>query len=231
MSHPNPLVSFVLLSYKQEQFIRKAVEGAFSQTYSPLEIIISDDASPDRTFAIIEEMAEEYQGPHTIILNRNEQNLGLGAHVAKIFGMSSGEWVIGAAGDDISLANRTSVILGVILNNPNAGGVWSSFDMIDQHGEPINVKKHLLHDTVVDHRKILEVTNGYPRRNPIHAYGCAAAWHRDVFSANEYIPESCQVEDLFSQCEHLRWVATFIILNSRLSNIELMETTYLEIWR
>jgi glycosyltransferase involved in cell wall biosynthesis len=42
------------------------VEGAFSQTYSPLEIILSDDCSSDRTFEIMEEMAREYQGPHLV---------------------------------------------------------------------------------------------------------------------------------------------------------------------
>ena len=64
MTNPsNPLISFVLLAYKQEKYIREAVEGAFAQTYSPLEIILSDDASPDGTFEIIQEMAAAYQGP------------------------------------------------------------------------------------------------------------------------------------------------------------------------
>lgn len=47
-----PLVTFALFAYNQEQYIREAVEGAFSQTYKPLEIILSDDCSRDRTFEI-----------------------------------------------------------------------------------------------------------------------------------------------------------------------------------
>ena len=43
-----PLVTFALFAYNQEQYIREAVEGAFSQTYEPLEIILSDDCSSDR---------------------------------------------------------------------------------------------------------------------------------------------------------------------------------------
>jgi len=38
-----PLLTFALFGYNQEQYIREAVEGAFAQTYSPLEIILSDD--------------------------------------------------------------------------------------------------------------------------------------------------------------------------------------------
>lgn len=101
-----PLVSFCIFAYHQEQYIREAMEGAFAQTYSPLEIILSDDCSPDRTFEIMSEMAAEYKGPHTLILNRNETNLGISAHVNKIFAMARGEWFVLAAGDDISQPQR-----------------------------------------------------------------------------------------------------------------------------
>ena len=57
-----PLVTFALFAYNQEQFIREAVEGAFAQTYEPLEIILSDDCSTDRTFEIMQEMASACEG-------------------------------------------------------------------------------------------------------------------------------------------------------------------------
>ena len=36
-------VAFALFAYNQEQYVREAIEGAFSQTYQPLEIILSDE--------------------------------------------------------------------------------------------------------------------------------------------------------------------------------------------
>lgn len=138
MSSPKPLVSFALLSYKQESFIRKAIEGVFSQTYSPLEIIISDDASPDGTFEIIQEMAAAYRGPHKLILNRNEQNLGIGPHVKKVFGMASGEWLVGAAGDDISLPHRACHLVDAAIHaGPNCMGVASNWVDIDMEGNTL----------------------------------------------------------------------------------------------
>ena len=74
-----PLISFCLFAYNQERFIRKAVEGALSQNYSPLEIVLSDDCSTDSTFEIIKEMAACYHGSHSIILNRNPRIWALGA--------------------------------------------------------------------------------------------------------------------------------------------------------
>lgn len=50
-------LSLVVMAYKQEGFIRDAVEAALAQDYPDLEIVLSDDCSPDNTFAIMEEMA------------------------------------------------------------------------------------------------------------------------------------------------------------------------------
>lgn len=59
-----PLVTFALFAYNQEDYVREAVQDAFAQTYEPLEIILSDDCSSDRTYQIMHEMAVAYRGPH-----------------------------------------------------------------------------------------------------------------------------------------------------------------------
>lgn len=106
-----PFVTFVVLSYNQEKFIRESVRGAFSQTYRPMEIVISDDFSTDRTYSIIEEEIAAYTGDHVIKVNRNNENLGLIDHVNKIFQIAKGEIIVSSAGDDISFPDRTSVIV------------------------------------------------------------------------------------------------------------------------
>ena len=62
-----PLVTFALFAYNQEKYIREAIEGAFSQTYEPLEIILSDDCSRDDTHRIMCEMAAGYRGHHRVL--------------------------------------------------------------------------------------------------------------------------------------------------------------------
>lgn len=109
-----PLVTFALFAYNQEQYIREAVEAALAQTYEPLEIIFSDDCSSDRTFDIIEELVKEYVGPHKVLLNKNQVNLGssgLGRHVNHVLAMAKGQLVVFAAGDDISLPCRTKELV------------------------------------------------------------------------------------------------------------------------
>jgi cellulose synthase/poly-beta-1,6-N-acetylglucosamine synthase-like glycosyltransferase len=72
-----PLVSILLIAYNQEKQIADAVRSALAQTYTPLEIIISDDASSDATFTTIEAAIAGYRGPHKVIARRNAANQGI----------------------------------------------------------------------------------------------------------------------------------------------------------
>lgn len=106
-----PLVTFSVTTYNQEKYIESAVKSALAQTYSPLEILISDDCSSDNTWEIILRTVKEYRGPHTIRLNRNETNLGVTRHCDKIRQMASGDFRTGCAGDDIALPNKVEAMV------------------------------------------------------------------------------------------------------------------------
>ncbi|MHB1951024.1 MAG: glycosyltransferase family 2 protein [Acidiferrobacteraceae bacterium] len=114
-NHPSdedrPLVSILLVAYNQEQFIADAVQGALNQTYEPLEIIISDDASSDGTFLAIENALLHYSGPHRVVIRRNTVNLGISAHLSLLAELAHGELLFVAAGDDISLPTRCDLVV------------------------------------------------------------------------------------------------------------------------
>jgi glycosyltransferase involved in cell wall biosynthesis len=171
----SPLVTFLVLGYKQEQFIREAVAGALAQTYSPLEIILSDDCSSDRTFEIMREMAAAYRGPHKIILNRNPKNLGLGSHINRLMELAGGEIIVIGAGDDISLPERAERIQREFAaSGGKAMAVFSDMTEIDGNG---NFLKHA--DT--------RPRQGFDHpvqccRNMLEGItGASNAWHRKVF--------------------------------------------------
>ena len=107
-------VTFALFAYNQEKYIRQAIEGAFSQTYEPLEIILSDDYSSDKTFEIIDEMAAKYVGPHRVIARQSQSNRGLVKHIRDVVEISTGHIVVVAAGDDISFSQRTTALVSLI---------------------------------------------------------------------------------------------------------------------
>lgn len=55
-----PLVSICISCYNHEKYVRQALESAINQTYSNLEIIITDDGSTDRSREIIGEVMNEH---------------------------------------------------------------------------------------------------------------------------------------------------------------------------
>lgn len=138
MTEGAPLVTLVVLSYNQAQFIADAVRGAFAQTYTPLEIILSDDASSDETYELVQELAADYVGPHRLILNRNRINLGIGAHVNKVMELAEGQIIVASAGDDISDSNRVDAIVSAFCTSTDrALSVWSGARYIDDCGKLI----------------------------------------------------------------------------------------------
>ncbi len=60
---PHPLVSICIPTRNGEEFIVKALESAFSQTYRPIEIIVSDDASTDGTLELVQLMSDHCPVP------------------------------------------------------------------------------------------------------------------------------------------------------------------------
>lgn len=116
-----PLVTFAMFAYNQENYIREAVEAALSQNYEPLEIILSDDCSSDRTFEIMQEMAAAYEGPHEVRVRQSEVNFGIARHFDTVMRVASGNWVLVAAGDDISHPARTAACVNVALSHGELG--------------------------------------------------------------------------------------------------------------
>ena len=61
MNGTKPIVSICCITYNHENYIRDAIEGFLMQkTTFPIEIIIHDDASTDKTAEIVKSYAEKH---------------------------------------------------------------------------------------------------------------------------------------------------------------------------
>jgi len=183
-----PLVTFALFAYNQEKYIREAVEGAFAQTYEPLEIILSDDCSTDRTFEIMREMAAGYRGPHRIVLNKNSTNQGLCRHVNTVFRLAKADVIVMAAGDDISLSGRVAHTVEIFHRHPDVLSVSMEYRSIDERGLLGPRGKSHFHDGKFNLRDLLERV-----RMPIH--GSTRAYRKHLFEIFGPLHDSCKIED------------------------------------
>lgn len=142
VTRDNPLVSFCVMSCNQRDYIEAAFRSALDQDYSPLEVIVSDEASEDGAWEIIQRIAAEYKGPHKIILNRNEHRLGTIGNWQKLCELSSGEILVKADGDDISYPYRVSEIVSDWKSSGRRAILFaSSYDIITKDGTVAGVKR------------------------------------------------------------------------------------------
>ena len=66
-----PLLSFIVLSYNYENYIRVALQSILQQTVQDFEVVVVDDASSDRSCEVV----RSFNDPR-IRLIVNERNLG-----------------------------------------------------------------------------------------------------------------------------------------------------------
>lgn len=97
-----PLVSICCITYNHELYIKKAIEGFLMQkTTFPIEIIIHDDASTDKTAEIIKGYADQNPNVIVSILQiENQYSKGLGFIHKFVYSRARGKYFAVCEGDD-----------------------------------------------------------------------------------------------------------------------------------
>lgn len=182
-----PLVTFALFAYNQEESIREAVEGALEQTYEPLEIILSDDCSTDNTFEIMQEMAASYQGSHKVVVRQSPTNRRLMGHINDVVALSRASIIVVAAGDDISLPERTAQHVAIYTKWPDTFAVCSEFFTMSDTAVSFSEQREtgVREFTLLRH---ISNVGGWGR-------GATYSYRRSCFHWPMPIPEEIEIED------------------------------------
>lgn len=131
-------VSYCVFTYNQETYVEESVKSVINQTYSSLEIIISDDCSTDNTYSIIQRMVKDYKGKHNIIVNQNKKNLGIGAHFSNVIhDIASGDLIILLGGDDVAEKNHAEFAVSKMKEFKDVDLMDFSAKVIDTNGDLI----------------------------------------------------------------------------------------------
>lgn len=190
--HPmpdRPLVSMLLIAYRQADTVGEAVAAALAQTYSPLEIIVSDDASGDGTWDAIEAALAGYAGPHRIVRNRNPHNLGIGAHLSHLASLAQGELLFVAAGDDRSLPERCArTVEAWLAHGRRPDLIAAALVDIDAQGERHGVLQPSDLSTYGNAADWIA--------RPPYVIGAGQAWARRLFERFGPLPGGTVAEDL-----------------------------------
>ena len=92
-----PKVSVVVTVYNVENYIRRCIESIQNQTIQDIEIVVVDDATPDNSMDIVEEMANS---DNRIKIVRHEKNMGLMWARKTGYTAAQGEYITFCDSDD-----------------------------------------------------------------------------------------------------------------------------------
>jgi len=134
MGNSKPRVTVGLPVFDAEKYLTQALDSILAQTYSDFDLIISDNASTDRTHEICQAYAAKDK---RILYYRNEKNLGVAPNLNRVFELSSTEYFKWAPNDDLITPEFLSRCVEVLDRNPSVVLCYSRAKIIDEHSSYI----------------------------------------------------------------------------------------------
>lgn len=128
-AHRLPRVSIGLVAYNEERFIRRTVESLLAQDFTDFELIISDNASSDRTEEICREFVS--RDPR-VSYHRNAENIGAAGNVNRVAGMASGEYFLPSCAHDLYDPTFLSKAVRILESDPGVVLCHSDCLFIDE---------------------------------------------------------------------------------------------------
>jgi hypothetical protein len=130
---PVPPVSVVIPTFKVRGMLLEAVQSTLAQTWSDLEIIVVDDADPDRSIDDLADVADQ-----RLRIVQLERNVGQGGARNVGIALARGEFIALLDADDRSKLNRIASQVAYLEAHPKVGLVAGLADRFDDHGRLIS---------------------------------------------------------------------------------------------
>ena len=129
----NPKFSICIPNYNYEHYIDLMLDSVIKQSFNDFEVVISDNASSDRSVEIIEKYIKN---DSRISYKINTINIGFAANLDEAGRLAKGDWMIMLSSDDIickdTLAEYNKFIQ--FIPQDQLFSITSTFEKIDSNG-------------------------------------------------------------------------------------------------
>ncbi len=133
-SRSGPLVSVGIPVYNGQNYLEDAMRSVLAQSLDDLELIVSDNASTDRTAEIIQDLAAT---DSRIVYLRNPRNLGAAPNYNRAFAAARGRYFKWLAHDDRMLPDYLARTVAALEDAPDAVLCNTVVEYIDGRGHSI----------------------------------------------------------------------------------------------
>lgn len=137
-------VSVCVTTYEHEAYIGRALESVLSQrTDFPVEVIVGEDRSTDRTREIVEDFARRF--PDRVITVLPDENLGAGGKriFARTLELCRGEYIAMLDGDDYWTApDKLSRQVEFLEEHPECSMCFHDVGVVDEDGKLLSETIH-----------------------------------------------------------------------------------------
>src|SRR5688572_18270614 len=130
-----PTVSVIIPSYNHEEFIGECIQSVLDQTFQDFEIVITDDASSDRTIEIVEGFDDA-----RIKLFKYSKNQGASIAANNCINRSKGKYIAMLSSDDVWYPEKLEIQVKYLDEHPEIGAVFGKVDWVDETGQIIQSK-------------------------------------------------------------------------------------------
>ena len=117
--------------YNGEQYAELAIRSILEQTLPDFELIISDNASTDRTEEICRDLAGQDE---RIVYTRNDHNMGAAWNYNRVYALASGKYFRWANADDVSATGLHSACFETLEDDQEAVLCHGHAQLIDSDG-------------------------------------------------------------------------------------------------
>src|SRR5262245_61032391 len=137
----SPVVSIGLPVYNGERFLRQSVDSLLAQTFTDFELILSDNASMDKTAAICQEYVARDNRVRYI---RQRVNVGAAANHNLVLALARGRYFKWASDDDLYHPELVRLCVQGLEEHPEAVLAHSWDGYVDANGEVVSVDPYPL---------------------------------------------------------------------------------------
>ena len=116
----NPLVSIIIPAFNAEKFVCEALESVFTQSYGPIEVIVVDDGSTDKTAEVVKSYQTRRINKERLIFI-HQQNAGPSAARNAGINVAKSKYIAFLDSDDIWTKDKLLRQIQLMETHPDTG--------------------------------------------------------------------------------------------------------------